>query len=263
MRTVSVRLFALATIVTLLGGCSTAGNSGSTTSTSTTESLTGNWYFTTLYPGNIPQNIIYAGALNQQGTSVAAVLQNSCFSPLAIDLSGTEDASGNLALTSTNLPNNVVTIKGTVSTSGGVIQNSNYAFTVTGSAPCAPLSASLTGSQIPSFTGNFAGSLSSTLGATATFAAALTQGSANTVGEFPLTGTVTVSSSACSVTFPVNIAFAGAGFTTNLTSSSGPTSTSVFTAGPVTSSSPIVLANINIAITGCNAGTFTGSLNKQ
>jgi hypothetical protein len=244
-----------------LAGCSAANNSGSTT---TTTPLAGNWFFTTLYPGNVPQNIVYSGAFTQSGTSVTAVLHNSCFSTQDIDFSGSEDASGNLTLTSNNLSSNVVTIKGTVTATGGVIQTSNYAFTVTGSAPCAPLSASLAGSQIPSFTGNFAGSLNSTAGGSASFAVTLAQGSANTDGQFPLTGTVAVSSSACSVSFPLNIFFSGSGFTANLTSSSGPTSTAVFSAGPVTNSgSPAVLANFNIAITGCNAGTFTGSLNKQ
>jgi hypothetical protein len=258
---ISLRLLALVTAVFFLAGCSTASNSGSTAPT--TPSLTGNWFFTTLYPGNVvPQNIIYSGALAQQGNAVIAILHNSCFSAQDIDFSGSEDTSGNLTLTSTNLASNIVTIKGAVTATGGVIQASNYAFTVTGSAPCAPLTASLSGSQIPSFSGNFAGNLTSTQSATASFAIALTQGSANTDGEFPLTGTVTVTSSACSVTFPLNILFAGSGFTANMTSTLGPISSAVFSAGPVTGT-PTILSNINIAITGCNAGTFTGSLSKQ
>jgi hypothetical protein len=259
MGNISLRLLALAAF--LLAGCGAGNNFGSTAAAA--PSLTGNWFFTTLYPGNVPANIVYAGAISQQSTNVTAILHNSCFSNQDIDLSGSEDATGNLTLTSTNLAGNVVTIKGAVTVTGGVIQTSSYAFTVTGSAPCAPLSASLSGSQIPSFTGNFAGSLNSTLGTTASFAVDLTQGSANADGQFPLTGTVAVSSSACSVTFPLSIFFSGEGFTANLTSSSGPASTAVLTATSVVTGSPSFLSNVDIAITGCNAGTFTGSLTKQ
>jgi hypothetical protein len=262
MRHTSICLLALAAAACLLAGCSTPSNNSAST-TPTTPSLTGNWYFTTLYPGNIPQNIIYSGALSQSGANVTAVLHNSCFSNQDVDFTGTEDASGNLTLTSNNLPGNVVAIKGTITATGGVIQTSSYAFTVTGATPCAPLTASLTGSQIPSFTGNFAGNINSTTGAAANFTVALTQGTANTDGQFPLTGTVTVSSSACSVTFPFTIFFSGSGFTANLTSSTGPASTAVFTATSVISGSPSFLSNVNVAITGCNAGNFTGSLNKQ
>ena len=86
----------------------------------------------------------------------------------------------------------------------------------------------------------------------ASFAAALAQGSANTDGEFPLTGTVTVSSTACSVTFPLNILFAGSAFTASVSSISAPVNRRQ--SPPV--QSPALARpsprDVNIAITGCN-----------
>lgn len=247
-------------IASLLAGC--GGNTIGSPKPSFLTNLTGNWFFTTLYPGNVPQNVVYVGALTQQGNSITAILHNPCYFG-DIDLSGTEDTSGNLILTSSNLPGNALTIQGTVLSSGEVVETSNYTFTVTGSGPCALAATTLSGSQVPTFSGNFTGSLNSTMGATANFTVNMNQKSANADGEFPLSGTITVGSSSCTVTFPLSILFAGDSVTANLTSATGPASTAVFSAGPVIiGGTASTLTNVNIAIAGCNAGTFTGSLSE-
>ena len=260
MTGVSLRLLTAAMAASLLSGCNPVNAPNSTTST---PGLTGNWEFTTLYPGSAVPNIVFTGALNQQGTNVTAILRNSCFGTQDIDFSGAEDAMGNLTLASTNLASTTVTVTGAVPISGGAIQGANYKFVETGSAPCAPLTATLYGSQYPSFTGNFAGSVNSIYGVPANFAVDLAQGPVNADGQFPLTGTVTVSSSTCTATFPLSLALSGGGFTTNLVSSSGPASTAAFNAGPVLVASPSLLANFFITLTGCNPGTYTGSLYQQ
>jgi hypothetical protein len=227
-----------------------------------TQDLTGNWVFTTLYPGAIPQNIVYTGALSGQGANVTAVLRsNRCFAATQdIDFTGSEDAMQNLTLTSTNLPNNVVTITAALAEGNNP---SAATLLVTGSGACSAPVISLSDFQIPSATGNYSGSITSSLGATASFTASLTQGAANADGQFPLTGTLTVTSATCTSTYPVATVFSGSPFTANLVSTTGPPSTADFTAGPAVSNNVALLGLSNTVITGCNAGSFTGSLNKQ
>jgi hypothetical protein len=170
MSNLALRMLALAAATALVSGC-TAGNQTSYS----TQNLTGNWAFTTLYPGPPPENIVYSGALSGEGANVTAILRtNRCFSPTQdIEFSGSEDAKQNLALTSTNLATNVVTI--TAALAQG---NSPSAATVlvTGAGACSAPALSLSDFQIPSVTGNYTGSLTSALGTPASFTANPAQG---------------------------------------------------------------------------------------
>ena len=260
-----LRLIAITVIASLLSGC--GSGTPSTTSSTAAPDLTGNWEFTTLYPGaSTPQNIIYTGALSGQGANITGIFRtNTCFAATQdIDFTGSEDTKGNLTLTSTNLPNTVVTITGTVSSSTAGINASPANLLVSGSAPCAPINASFPGGKFPPLTGTYTVNLTVNPGGAANLTATLTQSAANSDGQFFELGTITITSGGCTNTFPVNTLFAGSPLTGNLTSNSGPPATAqlliYLSSEPATF--PIIML-LNITSTGCNAGSFGGSLKSQ
>ncbi len=262
MKRISLLVFPLAVATSLLSGCN-AMTTSSSASTSVTPALTGNWEFTTLYPGLYPINIIYTGALSGQSTNITGVLRtNTCFAATQdITVTGSVDAKGNLTLTSNNLPNNVVTITAAIASSTGTLGSGPGTLTITGSTPCAPVTASIYGNQFAPLTGTFAGTLTSTSSTMVTATAALTQSTANADGLFTESGTITITGTGCTNTFPVTGLFAGSPFTTSLTSTSGPPATATFSAGVPYGSS--VSSSIAIVSSGCNAGSFAGNLTKQ
>jgi hypothetical protein len=250
--------------IALLSGCSTS-NSPSSTAT-TPPALTSNWEFNTLYPGPVPQNILYVGALSGQGTGITGVLRtNTCFSANQdIAFTGNEDTKGNLTLTSTNLPNNVVAITAAVTPANSAVASGLGTLTITGSAPCAPVTASIAGNGFAPLTGTFAGTLSSTSSATVTATASLTQSaSANADGLFAESGTITITGTGCTNTFPFSNFFAGTPFTANATAASGPAATATLSIGVPSGTPGTVATSIAIVSTGCTVGSFAGSLTKQ
>jgi len=264
MKRISLLFFALAAAAPLLSGCN-AMTTATTTTTSTTPTLTGNWEFNTLYPGPAPQNIIYVGALTSQGTAISGVLRtNTCFAANQdIAFAGSLDAKGNLTLTSTNLSGNVVTLTATLGSTIGTLASGPGTLAITGSTPCAPVTASIYGNQFAPLTGTFTGTMTSTSSATVTAAATLTQSTtANSDGLFSESGTLNISAGAgCGDTFPVSGFFAGSPFSATLTSNSGPPATATFSAGVPYGNT--VSASVTIVSTGCAAGSFAGNLTKQ
>jgi hypothetical protein len=251
-------------LIALLSGCSTSNNPSSTTTTPPT--LTSNWEFNTLYPGNVPQNILYVGALSGQGTSITGVLRtNTCFSANQdIAFTGSEDTKGNLTLTSTNLPGSVVTLTVAVTPANSAVASGLGTLAITGSAPCALASTSIAGNGFAPLTGPFAGTLTSTSSATVTATATVTQSaSANSDGVFAESGTITITGTGCTNTFPFSNFFAGTPFSATATATSGPAATGTLTIGVPTGSPSTVATSIAIASTGCAAGTFAGNLTKQ
>jgi hypothetical protein len=264
MKRMSLLFFALASAAPLLSGCNATTTTAASTTT-TTPSLTGNWEFNTLYPGPSPQNIIYVGALTTQGTAISGVLRtNTCFSATQdIAFSGSLDAKGNLSLTSSNLSGNVVNLTATLGTSTGTVASGPGTLAITGSTPCAPVTASIYGNQFAPLTGTFAGTMSSTSSATVTATATLTQSTtANSDGLFTESGTLNISAGGgCGNTFPVSGYFAGSPFSATLTSNSGPPATATFNVGVPYGNA--VSASVTIVSTCCAAGSFAGNLTKQ
>jgi hypothetical protein len=238
-----------------------------------TLDVTGNWQFGPIdaFMGPYPL-ISFTGALAGQGEDITATFHGSgtCVSPTQdITFTGSEDASGNLVLTSTNLPNNAATLSGVINTAG-VAPYAGAALAVTGSGPCITSAPMLVGSEFPPATGTYAGTLQTNSGPTATFTANLTQTPANLDGQFPLSGAITVAGATCSNTFPISIVFSGAQFAASLTSTSGPAATADLTVQltpgkpPTTGSVQTDLSwSITILGNGCNAGYFNGDLHKQ
>src|ERR1017187_5016159 len=146
MRLAALRLLPIAAAVSLLLGCA-ASNSG--TIVYSTSDFTGDWGFgITDPPGPGPFAITELnGALSGSGQSITGVFRaangTGCVSPtFDIAFTGSQDAAGDLTLTSTNLPGNVATIavKGTAFAEGNTFIFGSLV--ITGSGPCTETSRS-------------------------------------------------------------------------------------------------------------------------
>jgi hypothetical protein len=253
-------------LATLLTSCATL-LPGTTLLSSTTQDLTGNWIFGVSDPpaGTPPLNA-FIGAINGQGASFTATFHatGACISPTqTLNFTGTQNASGAITLTSTNFPNNTATITATVLSVNGVASGLG-ALAITGTGPCAIPSISMILSQFPPLTGTYTGTLTSTTNTTAVVTANLAQASANSSGQFPESGTVIVTAPGCTSTFTLTGLITGPTLAASLSSTSGPTATAVASAvlSPASSQPPLPIT-LNILSTGCNTGSFNGSLTRQ
>jgi hypothetical protein len=264
-------MIALAAVATMLSGCTAATTA--TTAAYSTQDLTGNWYVSISdppYPGPYPITS-FTGAINGSGQNVSAVFRltgTGCVSPTQdIMFTGSQLVDGSLTLTSTNLPNNVATIS---TFPGGInlLPNQTATFlgglVVSGTGPCSMASIALRGGDFAPLTGTYTGQIKSASGSTATFSATLTQAAANSDGQFPETGPISVVGATCTNVFSVAGLVSGPALTATLSPVSGPAATASLITGPTsgTLTSPIAFG-MTITGTGCNAGSFTGSLNKQ
>ena len=268
MTRISLRFLAAAIAASLLFGCNLGGSNSTTYAT---QDFTGNWYLTISDPAGPYTITSFTGAMTGQGQNITAVFRatsTGCVSStFDIAFAGSQTADGKLTLNSTNLPNNVATI---TATSSGVIPFTNGivpflgGLVVTGSGPCAMGGIALRGEEIAPLTGTFIGSLTSLAGVASTFTVALTQSAANSDGQFPESGTITVAGSGCTNVFSLTGMVTGLTLTATLTPTSGPPATATLLTGPPYGNTTAPLEfSINITGTGCNASTFTGSLNKQ
>ncbi len=271
MTRVSLRLLVAAIAASLLTGCNPMGTS--TATSYATQDFTGNWQMSISdppYPGPYPIASL-EGAMAGQGQNITAVFRatgTGCVSStFDVAFAGSQTADGNLTLNSTNLPNNVATITATPS---GVMPLTNGiapflgGLVVSGSGPCATGGIALRGEEIAPLSGSFIGSLTSLSGVASTFTVALTQSAANSDGQFPESGTITVAGSGCTNVFSLTGMVTGLTLTATLAPTSGPPATATLLTGPPYGDTTAPLAfSITITGTGCNAGTFTGSLNKH
>jgi hypothetical protein len=260
VKTVSLCVFALLTPLTLLAGCNVSTSYA-------TQDLTGNWTMAISDPpAPLPQISSFAGALAGKGQNVTGTLRavaGTGVSPtFDINFTGSQTADGKLTLTSTNLPNNTVTISGTVSAGYGYNQFMG-SLTISGSGACASTNSALLGAELPNIAGTYTGSLSATTGGSVSASATLTESVANADGQFPIGGTITVTGNTCANTFSTTGLVSGASLSGTLTSTSGPSATGSLTA-TVEHTAPLPLPfNIQIVSAGCNGGTFTGTLTPQ
>ncbi len=225
------------------------------------KDVTGNWQFIPIDDFMHDDKLgALAGSLISQGNNVTGVLHGTgCVAATQdITFAGTVDAKGNLALTSTNLPENVATITGSVSiTPGGMLIESSL--TVSGTGACAmPPYLDFVGTEYPPLNGSFAASLTSSSGATATLMAQLTAATANSDGQIPETGTFTLAGASCSSTFSFTGVAVGSSLEGTFSSTSGsavPTFSGQLSGGPPA-------ANVSLVVPSgtCSAGSFTGTL---
>jgi hypothetical protein len=214
----------------------------------------------------VPQISSLAGALAGKGQNVTGTLRavaGTCVSPtFDINFTGSQTADGKLTLTSTNLPNNVVTISGTVSANYGYNQFMG-GLTISGSGSCPQAGSALLGAELPSIAGTYTGSLTAATGGNVPATATLTESAANVDGQFPVGGTLTVTGSTCANTFSTTGLVSGASLSLALTSTSGPSATGSLTATVQHTAPQPLPFNIQIVSAGCNSGTFSGTLTPQ
>jgi hypothetical protein len=260
MKFIEVASSALMASVLFLSGCSVGASDGNSSSG---PDLTGNWqfigiddFFHAVKVGGL------AGSLVSQGNSITGVLHGTgCVAATQdIAFSGTEDAKGNVTLTSTNLQDNIATISGTASiTPGGIFFQSTLQ--ITGSGPCAmsqpyPV---FTGRQYPPLNGNFGATLTSSSSATVTLTASLTAAATNADGEIPETGTLTLAAANCSSTYSFTGFALGASLEGTLAGSSGSITVPAFS-GHLSGLEPSAVVTLTSPTGSCAAGSFTGTL---
>jgi hypothetical protein len=255
MKRLSLRLLAVPGCVLLISGCGSMATKPAITYG--TQSVAGDWTFSAIddFKNQSPFEGL-SGGLAGQGNTITGILRTSggCVSSTQdINFTGTEDATGNVTLTSTNLPNNVATISGLLGIPGDGVPYLSSGLVVTGSGPCAGSFAGFLGNELPLLSGAYTASLTSTAGATATLTASFTAGAANAEFQFPETATATLSSASCSSTISLN--GMAAGLYVNGTMSEAPTSGNNFTVA--LASRAITINNTGAA---CNSGTFSGNL---
>ena len=154
--------------------------------------VAGNWQFSTTSAAGMPPFII-AGNITQSGNAVNGVVHVdgwSCFDqPTAIGLTGTL-TDGKISLTSVSVDGQVITLAGTISKKIG------FPYTLTGTyainGGCANgEQGNITGFNVDSITGNWAGNLTTAGAETIHWGAQLAQGNASSEGSFGLTGPFT------------------------------------------------------------------------
>jgi hypothetical protein len=269
MRYISLRLLAIVVIASFFTGCSSIHHPAAPSST--VQNLTGNWLFDTdIPPAQAITAPVYAftGAINSQGANVSAVLRalGTCISPSQdIAFTGSQTADGTLTLTSTNLPNNVVTITLNFITLYNLTSGQG-SISIAGSGPCSIPSTALFASEIQPVTGAYIGTVSAASGtpSTASATANLTQAAANSDGLFPVTGSIAIAGISCSSTFSLTGLITGPNLSATLVSTSGPTATGSVQ-GTINAGifAPSLTLSINILSSGCNNGAFNATLNSQ
>jgi hypothetical protein len=151
--------------------------------------MTGNWQFSTTPTGGMPPLTI-AGSITQSDSSEAGEVHvdgSSCFDQrIAIALTGTL-MNGDVSLTSTAVDGQVITLAGSISKKAGFPYALTGTYAINGG--CADGDqGNVTGIEVSSISGNWAGDLTSQTGDVNRIVVTLTQGSATPEGRYPMTG---------------------------------------------------------------------------
>lgn len=213
-------------------------------STPATSDLSGNWQIQQGSQITWPtKGVSLVGALQSQGSQLTGTFYTDsvCSAPAVVNYTGSVDSMGNLNLATLGvsvqllLPTAPPTFATGTVTAGALPGVGPVCNAILGNAPAV-------GAQIASLTGTFTGAVDASPNLplpTGTVTATLTQSATpNASGQFPLTGTVTFTSGACSVSTPVSGAVGGLGVTL---------ATSVVPANPVSAESVSLSASTNLA----------------
>lgn len=174
-------------------------NSSATASVVVTTALPDNWQFTGLGSRQISASL-NLNIRTITGTAHIAFNLTGCssfFQP--IPLTGTIDAQGNISVTSSVVDGSVLVFTGMLSPDRSSISGGTYGFR----GGCASgESGPLTGVRISQVVGLYSGTMAGGPGGSVVVSALLTQSTITDVnGFFPVSGTVTVASSACPASF--------------------------------------------------------------
>jgi hypothetical protein len=191
--------------IVLLCGCGGGGYRGAGGATSPPPSsgsnIVGNWQFsTTSKVRGAPPPITIAGSISLSGSSVSGAVHvngSNCFDPLStVALTGTLTGS-NLSLTSTPFAGQVATFTGNIS-DNPLTASGQFTGTYAINGGCAGGdTGSMTGIEISSIAGNWAGDLTSETGDINRLVVTLAQGAPTSEGNFGLTGTAFFEVGAC------------------------------------------------------------------
>ena len=261
-RFLAATLFALPISAWFLCGCSTSPSPAGVTYS--TRVLTGNWTFgPTDPPAGIPPFGELTGALSGSGANVTGTFRTvGCVSSTQdIHFTGSQTASGMLTLTSTDLVNNVMVITVNLGDPVAIVAPSWLGgMTVSGSGPCAYADIAMRVNQYPPLTGTFAGTVTGSAGATVTYTASFTQAAANADGQFPESGTITVSTGSCSTTYPISGLVAGTALRGGLSTTTGASAGNIGVT--LTSAATTMAFTLNVT-SGCSTGLFAGFLGSS
>jgi hypothetical protein len=256
---------ASALLCTLLSGCGGGGNSSSNPSAFSIQA--GNWNVnasSTAAPGN---SFIVGGNLTQSGSSISGVMHivNSACFDLTTDVPVSGSVSGQtVTISSAAILGQVVTVSANATSATAL--TGTYAVTGTGCA--AGDKGTISANLVPSVTGSWHGTFTSTVspGTTINATANLTQSpTANADGFFPVTGTVTFTGSPCftSGTIVQSIA-AGSVLGLEITTNDQPTPGDVVVAAimdnPATSTAATGAYQIDAG--SCNGDSGNGHITK-
>lgn len=242
--------------------------SGGGSSPGTTTDFTGNYTFagTPNAAGVLPTPVeAFVGAIANTGSTVTATLRllsaNQCVSTTQdLAFTGTVGSSGQINLSSTTLPQNPIAI--TFDDNPAQSSNGIGTYIVSGSGPCAMPSTSFVSDQYSPVTGTYTGTFTGTTGTAATVTATLTQAPANADGQFPESGTLVLTTAACTNTFTVVGTVTGPLVTITFNPTASGTLGGFVGQIPDHALTMAVPAGIQV-LGACNPGTFTGGLVKQ
>jgi hypothetical protein len=206
------------TVVSLIG-CGGGGSNLTSPSQSSYPFLTGNWSVSA--NSKIAQTTIDIGAsiVSTQGTvsGVLHVLSSNCYAWNAdVPFSGTESTTGAFSLTTSPVAKQVMTIKGTMTSS-----SLSGTYTVTGG--CANTdSGTLVGQTVPAYNVTMNGKFLSNSGLSIPVNIVTTQAGPDIHGMFSVTGTVTFTNSPCFATGTItNSIVTGAAIGVTITANDG------------------------------------------
>lgn len=252
--------------LTLIGCGGSSSSSGP--SPATPFSLqSGNWNVnasSSAAPGN---NFIVGGNLTQSGTNISGVMHifsSACFD-LTIDVPVTGSVSAqSVTLTSSAIAGQVVT----VNASGTSATALTGTYSVGGTGCAAGDKGTISANLVPSISGSWHGTFTSSVaaGTTINATATLTQSSTpDADGLFPVTGTVTFTGSPCFASGTIRQSiFAGGVLGLDLTTNDTPTPGEVIVSVVMDSPSTATAATgiIQIDAGSCNGDIGTGHITK-
>jgi hypothetical protein len=197
MNLVVLKHLALVPAVAILIGCSGGGSNLTSPSQPSYPSLSGNWEVTA--NSKIAQATIDIGAsiVSRQGTvsGVLHVLSSNCYAWNAdVPFSGTESTTGVVSLTSSPVANQIMTIKGTMTSS-----SLSGTYSVAGGCANGD-SGTLAGQTVPAYNATMTGTFLSNSGLSVPVSIITTQSGPDIHGMFSLSGTVTFKNSPCFAT---------------------------------------------------------------
>lgn len=191
-----LRLVALATLCAALSACGGGGSSNGSSQSTTSAPVTGNWQISvnsTAFPGTPG---VLVGNLTSSGTAVSGVFHisgSSCYDfSTDVPMSGSINGSA-VTLTSAPVSSQVISTTLTASPDGSSISGK---YSIAGGCATGD-QGTVSGVRVPSFSGTWTGTFTSSSGQAISASATLTQGTAGADGLIPITGSVQFTNSSC------------------------------------------------------------------